>query len=298
MVVAAPEHAEQRAGLAVEVDRVILDAGRLQQGDQLGPDRVVAAAIFVLPTGVGASCERRISASGTGSGTGGVWRESHFLGRLASAPAPTLPLAAVRHGGLSGAETSSRRMATVLATGGAGYIGSHIVGGADGGGPRRRRFSTTSRMPSEDAPARIAAIGHGMPAVVAGDIRDPASLDAAFAGRGIDAVIHLAGLKAVGESVAQPLRYFDVNVGGAVALFEAMRRHGVRRLVFSSSATVYGAPETNPIARDRAAGGAQPLRAHQADDRADHRRPRGRRGPRSRRCRCATSIRSARILRG
>ena len=83
--------------------------------------------------------------------------------------------------------------------------------------------------------------------MVTGDIRDPAALEAAFAGRGIDAVIHLAGLKAVGESVEQPLRYFDVNVGGAVALFEAMGRHGVRRLVFSSSATVYGTPETNPI---------------------------------------------------
>ena len=60
-------------------------------------------------------------------------------------------------------------------------------------------------------------------------------------------MIHLAGLKAVGESVVEPLRYFDVNVGGAVALLQAMARHGVRRLVFSSSATVYGTPETNPI---------------------------------------------------
>ena len=60
-------------------------------------------------------------------------------------------------------------------------------------------------------------------------------------------MVHLAGLKAVGESVEQPLRYFDVNVGGAVAQFDAMARHGVRRLVFSSSATVYGVPGANPI---------------------------------------------------
>jgi len=138
-------------------------------------------------------------------------------------------------------------MATVLATGGAGYIGSHIAAELMAAGHGVVILDDFSNA-GEDAPARIAAIGHGMPLVVAGDIRDPASLDAAFAGRGIDAVIHLAGLKAVGESVAQPLRYFDVNVGGAVALFEAMGRHGVRRLVFSSSATVYGTPETNPIA--------------------------------------------------
>ena len=75
-----------------------------------------------------------------------------------------------------------------------------------------------------------------------------------------DAVVHLAGLKAVGESVAEPLRYYDVNVGGAVALLEAMRRHGVGRLVFSSSATVYGTPDATPIAEDAPLGGAQPLR--------------------------------------
>ena len=66
-------------------------------------------------------------------------------------------------------------------------------------------------------------------------------------------MIHLAGLKAVGESVAEPLRYYDVNLGGAVALFAAMLRHGVRRLVFSSSATVYGTPRAQPDRRGGAA---------------------------------------------
>ena len=68
-------------------------------------------------------------------------------------------------------------------------------------------------------------------------------------------MVHFAGLKAVGESVAQPLRYHDVNVGGALALLQAMQRHGVGKLVFSSSATVYGLPDANPIPEDA------PLRA-------------------------------------
>ena len=135
---------------------------------------------------------------------------------------------------------------TVLATGGAGYIGSHVVAELMAAGHRVVILDDFSNA-GEDTPARIAAIGRGAPEVVAGDMRDPGALEAAFAGRGIDAVIHLAGLKAVGESVVEPLRYFDVNVGGAVALLQAMARHGVRRLVFSSSATVYGTPETNPI---------------------------------------------------
>ena len=136
--------------------------------------------------------------------------------------------------------------ATVLATGGAGYIGSHVVVELMAAGHRVVILDDFSNA-SEDTLGRIAAIGHGAAEAVTGDIRDPAALDAAFAGRGVDAVVHLAGLKAVGELVEQPLRYFDVNVGGAVALFEAMARHRVRRLVFSSSATVYGAPEANPI---------------------------------------------------
>ena len=139
--------------------------------------------------------------------------------------------------------------ATILATGGAGYIGTHVVAELLAAGHRVVILDDFSNA-GEDAPGRIAALGHGAPELVRGDIRDRASLDAAFGGRRIDAVIHLAGLKAVGESVERPLRYYDVNVGGAVALFEAMARHAVRRLVFSSSATVYGAPSSNPIGED------------------------------------------------
>jgi UDP-glucose 4-epimerase len=82
---------------------------------------------------------------------------------------------------------------------------------------------------------------------VQADVRDGAALDRIFAEHRIDGVIHFAGLKAVGESVAQPLRYFDNNVGSTLALLQAMDRAGVRRIVFSSSATVYGDPEQVPI---------------------------------------------------
>jgi UDP-glucose 4-epimerase len=82
---------------------------------------------------------------------------------------------------------------------------------------------------------------------VQADVRDGAALDRLFAEQPIDGVIHFAGLKAVGESVAQPLRYFDNNVGSTLALLQAMDRAGVRRIVFSSSATVYGDPEQVPI---------------------------------------------------
>jgi UDP-glucose 4-epimerase len=85
---------------------------------------------------------------------------------------------------------------------------------------------------------------------VRADIRDAAALDRVFAAGDIDAVIHFAGLKAVGESVAKPLEYYDNNVSGTVTLLLAMARHGVERLVFSSSATVYGEPERLPLTED------------------------------------------------
>jgi UDP-glucose 4-epimerase len=155
------------------------------------------------------------------------------------------PRAAAKPARALGNDRDRTKMATVLATGGAGYIGSHVAAELLAAGHRVVVLDDFSNA-GEGVPARIAAIGHGAVEVVAGDIRSPVALEAAF-GRGIDAVVHLAGLKAVGESVVEPLRYYEVNVGGAVALFEAMGRHGVGRLVFSSSATVYGAPERNPI---------------------------------------------------
>jgi UDP-glucose 4-epimerase len=85
---------------------------------------------------------------------------------------------------------------------------------------------------------------------IEGDIRDRAALDKLFRDHDIDAVIHFAGLKAVGESVAKPLIYYDNNIAGSVTLFEAMQAAGVKTVVFSSSATVYGDPASVPIRED------------------------------------------------
>lgn len=137
-------------------------------------------------------------------------------------------------------------MPTVLATGGAGYIGSHVVAELLAAGWRVVILDDFSNADAA-VPARIAALGIGAPEVVAGDIRDAALLDDLFRRHAPDAVVHLAGLKAVGESVERPIDYYDVNFGGAVTLLRAMQRHGVARLVFSSSATVYGTPDRNPI---------------------------------------------------
>src|SRR4051794_15306866 len=110
-------------------------------------------------------------------------------------------------------------MQTVLATGGAGYIGSHVVAELLATGRRVVILDDFSNS-SPEVVERIAAIGVGTPDLVVGDIRDPERLEVAFTRFPIDAVIHLAGLKAVGESVADPLRYHAVNLGGAVALFQ------------------------------------------------------------------------------
>jgi UDP-glucose 4-epimerase len=146
---------------------------------------------------------------------------------------------------------------TVLATGGAGYIGSHVVAELLQAGHRAVLLDDLSNADA-NVVDRVAALGHGRPELVVGDIRDADLLDRLFTGQRIDAVVHLAGLKAVGESVAQPLRYHAVNVGGAVALLQAMQRHQVARLVFSSSATVYGMPESNPIGEDAPLGALNP----------------------------------------
>ncbi|MFT3973846.1 MAG: UDP-glucose 4-epimerase GalE [Amaricoccus sp.] len=140
-------------------------------------------------------------------------------------------------------------MPTVLATGGAGYIGSHVVAELLGAGWQVVILDDFSNADS-GVPSRIATLGLGEAAVVAGDIRDAALLDGIFRDHRPDAVVHLAGLKAVGELVELPLAYYDVNFGGATALLAAMQRHNVQRLVFSSSATVYGTPERNPIPED------------------------------------------------
>jgi len=105
---------------------------------------------------------------------------------------------------------------------------------------------------------RVAHIAGSKPEFVQADVRDRAAMDRAFAAQRFDAVVHFAGLKAVGESVAEPLRYYDNNVTGSQVLFESMAAHGVKMLVFSSSATVYGDPVSVPIREDFALAPTNP----------------------------------------
>jgi len=137
----------------------------------------------------------------------------------------------------------------VLVTGGAGFIGSHTVVELLAAGHRVVVVDDFSNS-SPEALRRAGELGGGEVDVVEGDYGDPAILDRAFAGGDVGAVVHFAGLKAVGESVEQPLRYYRTNVGGTVELLAAMQRHGVRDLVFSSSCTVYGEPERVPLTED------------------------------------------------
>lgn len=137
----------------------------------------------------------------------------------------------------------------ILVTGGTGYIGSHTVVELLAAGKNVLIFDNLSNS-KRSVLDRIERIAGKRPAFVEGDIRDRAALQRVFAQNTIEAVVHFAGLKAVGESVAQPLRYYDNNFCGSVALFETMAAAGVKQLVFSSSATVYGDPASVPIRED------------------------------------------------
>ncbi len=137
----------------------------------------------------------------------------------------------------------------ILVTGGAGYIGSHTAVVLTEAG---LKVVIVDNLCNASLPVlnRLERLTGRRPEFVRADIRDGAALDGVFAAHTVAAVIHFAGLKSVSESVTQPLRYFDNNVGGTVSLLQAMDRAGVRRLVFSSSATVYGGASTSPIAEN------------------------------------------------
>lgn len=142
-----------------------------------------------------------------------------------------------------------RNSTLILVTGGAGYIGSHMcVALAQAGLPHviLDNFSN-SRRSVLDGMARITG---QQPECVEGDVRDSALVRDVLARHGVTSVIHFAALKAVGESVREPLAYYDNNVAGTVALLQAMQDAGVRTMVFSSSATVYGEPASLPIRED------------------------------------------------
>jgi len=134
----------------------------------------------------------------------------------------------------------------ILITGGTGFIGSHTaVVLAQAGVPIVLLDNLCNSSPK--VLERLDRLGVHPLAFVEADIRDSQALDALFARYPFAGVVHFAGLKAVGESVAQPLRYLDNNVTGTLSLLQAMERAEVRRIVFSSSATVYGDPAVVPI---------------------------------------------------
>jgi len=141
-------------------------------------------------------------------------------------------------------------MRNVLVTGGLGYIGSHTCVALVGAGYRpvvvdNLSNSKAAVLPRLRAVAQTNDIGFHR-----ADIRDRDAIAAILADEHIDAVLHFAGLKAVGESVERPTLYYDNNVAGSVALLAAMEQSGTRKIVFSSSATVYGEPERLPLTED------------------------------------------------
>lgn len=137
----------------------------------------------------------------------------------------------------------------VLVTGGAGYIGSHAVVELVAAGHEVVILDNLSNAKPE-AVRRVSAITQREIPFVQGDIRDRETLRRLFAAHDLDAVMHFAGLKAVGESVEKPLAYYDNNVTGSLTLFEVMGEAGCKSIIFSSSATVYGDPASVPIRED------------------------------------------------
>lgn len=137
----------------------------------------------------------------------------------------------------------------ILVTGGAGYIGSHTAILLIEAGYDIVIFDNFCNA-SKESIKRVEKIVDQPITLIEGDIRHKEDLEKVFSSYKIDAVIHFAGLKAVGESVAQPLKYYDNNVHGTTVLCEVMAEHGCKSIVFSSSATVYGDPETTPIRED------------------------------------------------
>jgi UDP-glucose 4-epimerase len=145
----------------------------------------------------------------------------------------------------------------ILVTGAAGYVGSHTCVELLEHGEQVVAFDNLSNS-SLEAIRRVETITGMRIPVIVGDVRDTRALTEVFAGHPIEAVIHFAGLKAVAESTREPLLYYANNLSGTVTLLSAMREAGVRRLVFSSSATVYGDPVRLPLAEDHPLSATNP----------------------------------------
>ena len=137
----------------------------------------------------------------------------------------------------------------ILITGGAGYIGSHTLIELNNAGYDFVVYDNLSNS-SKESIKRVEKIINKNISFEEGDIRNKETLKSVFTRYNIDSVIHFAGLKAVGESVAKPLEYYDNNVVGTITLLEVMKEFNCKKIVFSSSATVYGDPHTTPIKED------------------------------------------------
>ena len=142
----------------------------------------------------------------------------------------------------------------ILITGGAGYIGSHTLVELSNANYELIVYDNLSNASQESLKRVEKIIGKSITFII-GDIRDSEKLKKVFSNHIIDSVVHFAGLKAVGESVSKPLEYYDNNVVGTLRLLEVMKEFGCKKIVFSSSATVYGDPATTPILENFPVGG-------------------------------------------
>ena len=145
-------------------------------------------------------------------------------------------------------------MENILVTGGAGYIGSHTVVELLESGYGVVVVDNLSNS-NKESMNRVKKITGKSPVFYEADVRDRAAIEKIFTENKIDYVIHFAGLKAVGESCVKPIEYYDNNLYGTLVLLEVMREHGCKKIVFSSSATVYGTPERLPLDESCRTGG-------------------------------------------
>ena len=148
-------------------------------------------------------------------------------------------------------------MKRILVTGGAGYIGTHTCVELIKKGYEVVAVDNYVNS-SEESIKRVEKITGKEVKIYNADVRNKSALDKIFTEQKIDWVIHFAGLKAVGESCAKPIEYYDNNLNGTLTLLQSMREHGCKKIVFSSSATVYGDPEELPLTEASKTGGSNP----------------------------------------
>lgn len=143
---------------------------------------------------------------------------------------------------------------TILITGGTGYIGSHTVLQLIRNKEEDLVILDNFSNSSAESIRRVEKLVDNKITIIEGDIRDAKAVDEVMS-RNITSVIHFAGLKAVGESTQMPIEYYDNNVNGTLVLLASMKKHGVKNIIFSSSATVYGDPESLPLTEESKTGG-------------------------------------------